>query len=118
MSKLAVVLIRGFVGMRHDMKLTLRSLNIDRKHACAIVDDTLVVRGMLVKLQNYVAYGPVSEETIKALDAKRQKNNNNVYFLAPPKGGFERKGIKKAYTVGGALGDRGEAMNDLVIKML
>lgn len=41
------------------------------------------------------------------------------YFrLLPPRGGFERKGIKQPYSMGGALGYRGEHINILIKKML
>ena len=41
------------------------------------------------------------------------------YFkLHPPRGGFERKGIKTPFSLGGVLGYRKEKMNDLVRKML
>lgn len=42
-----------------------------------------------------------------------------TYFrLLPPKGGFERKGIKQPYSMGGALGYRGQDINILIKKML
>jgi large subunit ribosomal protein L30 len=117
MSKIAVVLIRGFIGMNHDIRLTLKSLNLGKKHACVIIEDTPVNQGMLKKVQDYVTYGAVSDETIAALDAKREKHEKGVYFLAPPVGGFERKGIKKSFVVGGALGDR-KQMDALLQKMM
>ena len=40
------------------------------------------------------------------------------FRLAPPRGGFERKGIKHSFSVGGALGYRKEKINELVKKML
>ena len=40
------------------------------------------------------------------------------FRLHPPVGGFERKGIKKPYSIGGALGYRKEKINDLIKKML
>jgi len=41
------------------------------------------------------------------------------YFrLTPPKGGYEKKGIKKQYSIGGALGYRKEAINILLKKMM
>lgn len=41
------------------------------------------------------------------------------YFrLTPPKGGYEIKGTKKQYSIGGALGYRKEAINDLIRRML
>jgi large subunit ribosomal protein L30 len=42
-----------------------------------------------------------------------------TYFrLNPPRKGFERGGIKKPFTQGGALGYRGEKINDLIKRML
>jgi large subunit ribosomal protein L30 len=119
MSKIAVILVRGLIGIRHDIKETLFYLNLRKKHACAIVEDTQVVRGMLKKVQDYVTFGEVSEEVLKELTSKRRKDDKKeVFFLAPPRGGFERKGIKQAYVNGGALGDRKEAMNELLTKMM
>ena len=41
------------------------------------------------------------------------------YFrLTPPKGGYEKQGIKKQYSIGGALGYRKNGINDLIKKML
>jgi len=39
-----------------------------------------------------------------------------VFRLSPPRKGYE--GIKRAYTVGGALGYRGKDINDLIKRML
>ena len=41
-----------------------------------------------------------------------------VFRLTPPKKGHERKGIKKDYTVGGALGYRASDINKLLLKMI
>lgn len=41
-----------------------------------------------------------------------------VFRLTPPSKGFERKGVKTSYSVGGALGDRKEKINDLLLKMI
>lgn len=41
-----------------------------------------------------------------------------VFRLKPPTKGHERGGIKKHYSVGGALGNRGEKINDLIERML
>lgn len=40
------------------------------------------------------------------------------FRLNPPRQGFERKGIKKPYSLGGALGYRGDAINDLLRRMM
>lgn len=41
-----------------------------------------------------------------------------VFRLRPPKKGFERAGIKKAFSVGGALGYRASEINRLINKMI
>jgi large subunit ribosomal protein L30 len=41
-----------------------------------------------------------------------------VFRLKPPVKGFERKGIKKPYSVGGALGDRGDKIKELIVRMI
>ncbi len=41
------------------------------------------------------------------------------YFrLSPPKRGFERKGIKKPYSMGGVLGYRKDHINELIQRMI
>jgi len=40
------------------------------------------------------------------------------FRLTPPRGGFERAGIKKSYAVGGALGYRGKDINKLITRMI
>jgi large subunit ribosomal protein L30 len=40
------------------------------------------------------------------------------FKLSPPRGGFERKGVKVAYSLGGALGYRKDKINDLINKMV
>lgn len=40
------------------------------------------------------------------------------FKLSPPKGGFERGGIKKQFALGGASGYRKEKINDLIKKMI
>ena len=40
------------------------------------------------------------------------------YTLSPPRGGFGRKGVKTAFGKSGALGNRKEKINDLIMRML
>ena len=40
------------------------------------------------------------------------------FKLCPPKGGFETKGIKQPYSLGGVLGYRKDKINELILKML
>ncbi len=41
-----------------------------------------------------------------------------VFRLHPPRKGYERGGIKKHFKIGGALGYRGEKINDLLERMM
>lgn len=41
-----------------------------------------------------------------------------VFRLSPPRKGFERQGIKKPFKAGGALGNRGEKINNLIERMM
>ena len=116
-KKIAIILIRGRVGIRHDIKMTLDQLHLEKKHASVIKEDSPSLQGMLRKIRDYATFGEVTDETIAALE-KRKAKNGKVYFLAPPVGGFERKGIKQSFTIGGALGERGEAINKLLAKMI
>jgi large subunit ribosomal protein L30 len=53
------------------------------------------------------------EIAVKNVDGFKQ-----FFKLSPPRGGFERGGIKKPYSMHGALGYRGAEINKLVRKMI
>ena len=55
---------------------------------------------------------------VKLREFKEKYNLKAFFRLAPPKGGFERKGIKMPYTKGGVLGQRNEKIALLIEKML
>jgi large subunit ribosomal protein L30 len=42
----------------------------------------------------------------------------NFFKLCPPRGGFEKNGTKKPYSLGGSLGYRKDKINELIQKML
>ncbi len=117
-KKIAIILIRGLVKTPNEVKDTLRMLNLSKNNSCAVVDDTLTIRGMIKIIKDHIAYGEIDAETLKLMQEKRSVPNKKIFTLHPPRGGFERKGIKKDFTVGGALGNRGEKINDLIKKML
>lgn len=116
-KKLAAILVRGLVEVKTEVKDTLRMLNLQKKNACVILDDSPVVRGMLKKCENYITYGEVSDVVIKELNEKRP-SAKKFFSLHPPRGGFERKGIKKPFNLKGALGYRGDKINVLIKKMI
>tara|TARA_Y100000310_G_scaffold310852_1_gene356564 strand:+ start:13995 stop:14378 length:384 start_codon:yes stop_codon:yes gene_type:complete len=127
MSKLAIIQIRGTIGVRKEVVDTLNMLHLKKKHACVIVPKTPTFMGMVKKVEHFVTFGDIDEETEKLLKEKREKTATNkegkkvakkFFSLHPPIGGFERKGIKKSFNVGGVLGNRGVKINDLIKRMV
>ncbi len=117
-KKLAGILIRGLININPDIKKTLYLLRFRKKHTCVVIADTAVNKGMLVRCKDYVTWGEIDEETLKELQNKRKIKYEKLYHLQSPRGGFERKGIKKPYSEGGVLGYRGEKISDLVKRMI
>lgn len=68
---LAIVRIRGLKHIRHDVKHTFMDFRLDRKNHCVIVNEGKQTDGMLSKVKDYVAYGPIKAETIAKLVEKR-----------------------------------------------
>ncbi len=140
-GKLVVVLVRGLIDLNRETKDTLRMLHLNRKNHCTIVEDTPSIRGMVVRVKDYVTYGPISDDVFgelvkkrgvlflgRKMDSKKKYSYDMLsvagkdylpYFrLSPPRKGFGRKGIKVAFIAGGGLGNRGEKINDLIQRML
>src|SRR3989344_5098018 len=136
-AKLAVILVRGMVDVSQDIKDTIRLLRLQRKNHCVVVNITPMIRGMITKAKDYVTWGPIDDKMFHQLLAKRGKEfksrendaKNKYHYkllivenkkykpyftLNPPRKGFGRKGIKVAFSAGGALGYRGDKMSNLV----
>jgi len=113
---LAVVLVRGRVGTSYKVKTTLDSLKLFRKNNCVVIPKTSAYLGMLQAVKSYITWGEVDTEMLKLL--KNVNVVNGVYKLHPPIKGFERKGIKKDYSIGGALGYRKDKIVSLIKRMI
>jgi len=156
MKNIAVVRIRGKIGLRKGIKDTLNMLRLFNKNYCIVLNNKPQNIGMIKKVKDYVTWGEIEEETLKSLLKKRgklpgKKQLTNEYMkeklkididsftkevlegkkslkdlpglklffrLKPPIGGFERKGIKVPFSLGGTLGYRKEKINILIKKML
>ncbi len=120
-AQIAVILIRGKINLYKDVKNTLNRLNLERKNNCVLLPDTPIVRGMLRRVKDVVTWGPVSQEIARKVASRRPVKPKDVsfksYSLSPPRGGFERGGIKQPVTLGGVLGER-ESMDDLLSRMV
>lgn len=138
----AIIRIRGKVSVSPKVEKTFELLNLRRVNNMSIWNNDKKNLKMLKTVENYATFGTINEEMLKKVIEKRGKaingeldtkkafdeiikgkkfkevNLKNCFRLSPPKKGHERKGIKKPFSIGGALGDRKEKINDLIEKML
>lgn len=116
MSKIAIVRIRGQFHLTPEQRDTFQHLNLPKKNSCVVLEATPSTMGMVKIVKDFVTWGPVSAETLKALDARKVAEGK--YRLHPPRKGYGKKGIKVQYVAGGALGNRDEKINDLIQRMI
>ncbi|PJA20607.1 MAG: 50S ribosomal protein L30, partial [Candidatus Diapherotrites archaeon CG_4_10_14_0_2_um_filter_31_5] len=64
------------------------------------------------------SFKELAEKIIKEEIQLKDLEIKPVFRLKPPKKGYERAGIKKAYSIGGALGYRATEINKLINKMV
>ena len=64
MQRLAVVRVRGRVGVPQEVENTLRMLKLTRVNHCVFVDDRPTYRGMLQKAKDYITWGEVTPEEV------------------------------------------------------
>jgi large subunit ribosomal protein L30 len=124
MTKIAVIRIKGMIGLKKEIAETLHRLRLRKKYVCVVLENPTPAQfGMIKSVRNTIAYGEINEETYKQLKEKRglkdPKNPGKIkpYFrLHPPRGGIDTKkhfGVHK-----GVLGDNKEKINDLILRML
>jgi len=122
MTKIAIIRLRGTDDVKGTIESTMQMLRLFKKHTCSVYPKNDVLMGMLEKCKDYVTYGELDEETYKLLVEKRGLKKEgklvNYFHLAPPRGGFGRRGIKAPFTLKGALGYRKDAINILIKKMI
>ena len=124
-ENVAVIRVRSASHATSKVKSTLEMLKLYNKNTCVIYPKTPSIIGMVKKIENYVTFGEIDVETIKLLTEKRgkvdkkDKSDKTKFFrLHPPRGGFERKGIKKPFSEGGVLGYRGNKIAELIRRMI
>lgn len=141
-KQLAAIRVRGLTGVKIKVNDTLKMLRLYKKNYCCVLPNNPAYIGMLKKAKDYITWGELDNETFKMLVEKRGEEFNgretdsknkikyNEFFiidnkkikkyfrLNAPRKGFGRKGIKHTFKEGGALGYRGEAINDLIKRMV
>ncbi|MGC9310120.1 MAG: uL30 family ribosomal protein [Candidatus Aenigmatarchaeota archaeon] len=116
MTKIAAVRIRGRFNIRGEVEDTLDMLGLKSNNSCIIIEDTPNNMGMIKKVKDYITYGEISEDTLKALLKKKapsKKTDAKIVFNLPnPKKGFTD--IKRGFNQKGDLGYRGDKINEFL----
>jgi len=137
---ICLIRIRGQVKLDKDVKETLERLRLGKKYTCVVINPNTEQKGMIKKLRNFVALGNIKPEVfIRLLEARGQRidkkkrmdskkiieelekgkkyedlNLKPFFRLHPPRGGID----SKSHFPRGVLGDNGEKINELVLRML
>lgn len=70
-KRIAVVRVRGKVGVRRSISDTLKLLNLTRVNHCVVISNTPQFMGMINKAKDYVTWGEISPGVMKKLLEKR-----------------------------------------------
>lgn len=63
----AVVLVRGLVNVRKEIRDAIRRLRLTRVNHAVVVPETDSIRGMLYLAQGYVTWGEIDRDTLEHL---------------------------------------------------
>jgi large subunit ribosomal protein L30 len=74
---LAVIRVRGTININTDTKDALRMLHLTRANHCTIIPEGQPWKGTLLKVKDYVTWGPVDEKTVVELLSKRGRLSAN-----------------------------------------
>lgn len=71
-----------------------------------------------LKEKKVTGFEELARQLMNGKTKLRELGIRNVFRLHPPRKGHKRKGIKAPYSMGGALGKRGEKINELIMRMV
>ncbi|MDW7732375.1 MAG: 50S ribosomal protein L30 [Methanolobus sp.] len=63
----ALIRVRGNVNVRGSIADTLKMLRLHRVNHCVLLSDNPHNKGMIQKVKDYVAYGPIDVETLTGM---------------------------------------------------
>lgn len=139
---IAVIRISGIIKIKQPITETLNRLRLRKKYVCVLVDEKSDQAGMIKKVKDFVAYGPINEATLTKIIAARGKRINKAkidkpeslakeilagkklkkdlglkpfFRLHPPRGGLKSS---KLHYPKGVLGDNKDDINKLIARML
>lgn len=135
-----VIRISGMVDVPETVNHLLDNINLRRKYAAILVDETPENMKMLNQIRSFVAFGKITNENLVKLISMRGERSDNkkieaetvvknldkkslreqglkpFFRLHPPRKGIESK---KHFGIGkGVLGDNKEHINALLERML
>ena len=120
-GKIAVIRLKGENKITYRVEHALQTLKLYRRNGCSIVPNTPSFLGMVKKVNDFVTWGEIDEETLNLLNTRKKKEGDEkgiIHFkLNSPKKGHGRKGLKSSFKRGGAMGYRGEEINELIKRM-
>ena len=64
---IALIRIKGRVGLNKDINETLDRLRLRRKYTCVVLNGSKEEIGMIEKLRDFIAYGEIKDEVYKEL---------------------------------------------------
>ena len=147
MKKIVIIRIRGTVNVPKYINQSLDYLRLRQKFICIVIEDNKENLGRIKAVKDYVAFGEIDEETLRALILKRGKKGGDKpvemagkviddfvksfmegkanfedlkiksFFRLHPPIGGFKKSIKMAFPKG-VLGNQNKAINQLVKRML
>ena len=131
---IAIVRVRGTYGVRHDIKETMKRMNLNRVNSMVLLYGNKANIGMINKCSDFVTYGEIDSETLELVAKRKEikvekadidgisagkKSPKEVIPMPirmhPPRKGY--RGIKQSYKAGGDLGYRGKEINSLIKRM-
>ncbi len=70
-----------------------------------------------LKEKNISGFAELAKQLLAGKIKFKELGISNICRLHPPRKGHKRKGIKTPYTNGGALGNRAQKINELIMRM-
>ena len=71
MTKLAVIRLKGNIGLQRPVKDTFKLLRLYKVNYCAVLPKSANTIGMLNRIKDFATWGEIDEETFKALLTER-----------------------------------------------
>ena len=69
----AVIMVRGSINVKGDIKRTIELMNLNRVNHCVLIPEDKVSIGMLNKAKDYITWGEIDEETLVEMINARGK---------------------------------------------